>query len=106
MKLYTIFLPLNYTDGRLIEIEKFEDVEKDLIALFGGITMSSENAPMKGVWLYKGVRFKDKIVKIEIVTKKPETLTSFFRIIKKNLKNSFNKLIFSSQSVRYERFNH
>ena len=91
MKLFTVFLPMNYNDGRDVEIEKFEEVEKDLVALFGGITMSSEKSPMKGVWLYKGVQFKDQIVKIEIVVEETKNIDRFFHNYKEKLKEMFQQ---------------
>ncbi|MBI3193995.1 MAG: hypothetical protein HYZ34_05925 [Ignavibacteriae bacterium] len=92
MNLYTIFLPLQYNDGRIIELEKFEQVEKELVALFGGITMSSEKAPLRGIWLYKGVQYNDQIVKIEIVAENDTSTEHFFQNYKERLKDMFEQL--------------
>ena len=70
---------MKYNDGRDIEIEKFEQVEKELVAIFGGITMNSEKAPLHGIWLYEGVRYKDLIVKIEVVAENNKPIELFFQ---------------------------
>ncbi|TAK54265.1 MAG: hypothetical protein EPO24_13330 [Bacteroidetes bacterium] len=75
-----------------VEIEKFEEIEKELVAIFGGITMGSEIAPLRGVWLYKGVRYKDQIVKIEIVAEDNKRTELFFQNYKERLKDMFQQL--------------
>ena len=37
VKCYDIYLPLKYNDGTEIEIEKYEEVEDELLDQFGGV---------------------------------------------------------------------
>jgi len=60
--------------------------------VFGGITMGSDKAPMKGIWLYEGVKYKDQIVKIEIATEESEMVRKFFHNYKEKLKEMFEQL--------------
>ena len=47
MKKYEIYLPLKYDDGSEVEPEKLEEIQKQLIAVFGAITVSSLSARFK-----------------------------------------------------------
>jgi hypothetical protein len=48
MKKYDIYLPLKYNDGSDIEPEKLEEVQQQLMAVFGAITVSPLSAPFQG----------------------------------------------------------
>ena len=86
MKKYEIYLPLKYNDGREIEAEKIKQIRKELIAVFGALTVSSQSAPYQGSWKYGGVDFIDDIIKIEIIAAGEKKLISFSR----NSRNSSN----------------
>jgi hypothetical protein len=85
MKKYEIYLPLKYNDGSDIEPEKLEEIQQQLIAVFGAITVSSLSTPFQGTWRYGGVEFVDDIIRIEIIT--DEDLC-FFRNFKRQLNSS------------------
>ena len=38
VKEYDLFVPLNYNDGRQVEPKKFQDLQKQLLDHFGGLT--------------------------------------------------------------------
>jgi hypothetical protein len=54
MTKYEIYLPLKYNDGTDIEAEKLEEIQQQLIAVFGAMTVSSLYAPFQGTWRYGG----------------------------------------------------
>lgn len=83
MRIYEIYLPLKYNDGSDIEPEKLEEIQQQLLAVFGAMTVSSLAAPFQGTWRYGGVEFVDDIIRIEIIT--AEELT-FFKNLKRRLK--------------------
>jgi hypothetical protein len=47
---YEIYLPLFYNDGTSIEPEKFDQVERELVEQFGGVTTVQRQFPLRGVW--------------------------------------------------------
>jgi len=47
---YEIYLPLFYNDGTPIEPEKFDQVERELVEQFGGVTTVQRQFPLRGVW--------------------------------------------------------
>ena len=83
MRIYEIYLPLKYNDGSDIEPEKPEEIQQQLLAVFGAMTVSSLSAPFQGTWRYGGVEFVDDIIRIEIIT--VEEL-NFFKNLKRRLK--------------------
>src|SRR5215216_7639558 len=89
MKIYEIYLPLKYNTGNEIEAEKLEEIQQQLIAVFGAMTVSSLSAPLQGTWRYGGVEFVDDIIRIEIIT--DEDLR-FFKSFKRQLKRELRQL--------------
>ena len=71
MKKYEIYLPLKYNDGSNVEPEKLEQIQLQLIAVFGAISVSPVGAPYKGTWRYGGVEFIDDIVKMKSSRRAP-----------------------------------
>jgi hypothetical protein len=89
MKKYDIYLPLKYNDGSDIEPEKLEEVQQQLMAVFGAITVSPLSAPFQGTWRYGGVEFVDDIFRIEIIT---DEEIYFFKNLKRRLKRMLRQL--------------
>ena len=89
MKIYEIYLPLKYNDGNDIEAEKLEEIQQQLIAVFGAMTVSPLSAPFKGIWRYGGVEFVDDIIRIEIMT---DEELRFFKNFKRQLKRMLRQL--------------
>lgn len=92
MKKYEIYLPLKYNDGTKVEPEKLKDIENQLIAVFGAITVSPLLAPLQGTWRYGGVDFVDDIIKIEIIAKDELEANRFFKRYKQRLKRSLRQI--------------
>ena len=89
MKKYEIYLPLKYNDGSDIEFEKLKEIERQLIAVFGTMTVSPLSAPYQGTWRYGGVEFVDDIFRIEIIT---DEEFYFFKNFKRHLKRTLRQL--------------
>ena len=92
MKKYEIYLPLKYNDGKKIESEKLKEIRQQLMAVFGGITVSSMSAPYEGTWRYAGVEFNDNIFRIEIITTEDLDSLRFFKNLKRQLKRTLRQL--------------
>ena len=90
MTKYEIYLPLKYNEGNEIEPEKLEEIQQQLLAAFGSMTVSSLSAPLQGTWRYGGVEFVDDILRIEIITK--EDSNHFFKRFKRQLKRALRQL--------------
>ena len=89
MNKYEIFLPLKYNSGTAIEPEKIEQIQEQLMAAFGAITVSSFLAPFQGTWRYGGVEFIDDIIRIEVITKEE---FEFFKNFKRRLKRKLRQI--------------
>ena len=89
MNKYEIFVPLKYNSGTAIEPEKIEQIQGQLMAAFGAITVSSFFAPFQGTWRYGGVEFIDDIVRIEIITNEEP---QFFKNFKRRLKSKLRQI--------------
>ena len=59
---YEIYLPLLYNDGTPIEPEKFDQVERELVEQFGGVTTVQRQFPLRGVWRGERQTYLDLIV--------------------------------------------
>ena len=64
MTKYEIYLPLKYNDGTGIQPEKLQEIQQQLLAVFGAMNVSSLSAPFQGTWRYAGVEFVDDIIRI------------------------------------------
>jgi|SRR5215213_10827830 len=91
MTKYEIYLPLKYNDGTGIEPEKLEEIQQQLIAVFGAMTVSSLSAPFQGTWTYGGVEFVDDIIRIEIITKADLISNHFLKNFKRQLKRKLRQ---------------
>ena len=92
MRKYEIYLPLKYNDGRDIEPEKIKQIKEELVAKFGGITVSSRSSPYQGTWKYAGVKYIDDIIKVEIVTSGDKLTKRFLKDFKERLKESLQQI--------------
>jgi hypothetical protein len=90
LKRYEILLPLNYNDGTEIEKEKFDLTNEDLVIKFGAVTFDSIVA--SGHWLYKGVLYKDQLIRFRIDTEDSKEAREFFSDFKITLKQRFQQL--------------
>ena len=89
MNKYEIYVPLKYNNGAVIKPEKLEQIQEQLMAAFGAITVSSLFAPFQGTWRYGGIEFIDDIIRIEVITKEE---LEFFKNFKRRLKRKLRQI--------------
>jgi len=92
MTKFEIYLPLRYNDGTDIETEKLKEIQQQLIAVFGAMTLSSLSAPLQGKWRYRGVEYIDDIVRIDIIDREEWDSIQFFKNFKRRLKRKLRQL--------------
>jgi hypothetical protein len=102
MNIYTLYLPLTYNDGTPIERATFEQIRNELTAMFGALTATSSAAPLEGVWVYEGVSYQDKIIKIEVITEGNVRTEQFFSSYRETLKERLQQLdiLITVQEIR------
>lgn len=59
---YDFYLPLRYNDGRDIEREKLDQVEKELFSRFSGLTSIKRDFPLRGIWGNETTVYEDEII--------------------------------------------
>ncbi len=92
MTKFEIYLPLKHNDGTNIEDKKLEEIQQQLIAVFGAMTLSSLSAPLQGKWRYGGVEYTDDIIRIDIIAKEEWDSIQFFKNFKRRLKRNLRQL--------------
>lgn len=88
LKRYEILLPLVYNYGEEIEKEKFFQTDQELVEKFGATTTDTTVAI--GSWVYKGVLYKDKLIRIRVDVEDTEDVRKF-RHCPISIKNSPEK---------------
>ena len=92
MTKFELYLPLKHNDGTAIEAEKLKEIQHQLIAVFGAMTLSSLSAPLQGKWRYGGVEYIDDIVRIDIIAREDWDSIQFFKNFKRRLKRNLRQL--------------
>jgi len=87
---YEILLPLRYNDGRLVELEKFDQTNLELLAEFSGTTVDMITAI--GAWRYRGVVYEDELVRLLVDVPSSAQADAFFRDYKETLKARFEQV--------------
>jgi hypothetical protein len=77
VKEYDLFLPLTYNDGSPIESKRFQNLQEQLLAEFGGVTFFPQ--PNEGLWQLGEVVYKDEIVIYRVLATKPRKARAFSR---------------------------
>jgi hypothetical protein len=92
MTKFELYLPLKHNDGTAIEAEKLKEIQHQLIAVFGAMTLSSLSAPLQGKWRYGGVEYIDDILRIDIIAKEEWDSIQFLKNFKRQLKRILRQL--------------
>lgn len=87
---YEILLPLAYNDGKEIEKEKFFQTDQELVEKFGATTTDTTIAI--GSWVYKGVLYKDRLIRIRVDVEDTEDARRFLEDFKEVLKERFKQI--------------
>jgi hypothetical protein len=89
---YDIFLPLTYNDGRMIEDHKFDQVERQLLERFQGLTAQLREFPFRGIWQAESRQYIDNIILMTVLDFRPRGSTRFMRQLKRSLLENFDQL--------------
>jgi hypothetical protein len=89
VKEYDIFVPIYYNDGSPVEPEKFQDVQKRLLAHFDGLTFFPQ--PNQGFWKLADVTYRDEIVIYRVLSPKGRGAKRFLSQLKARLKEEFKQ---------------
>ena len=92
MTKFELYLPLKHNDGTAIERAKLKEIQHQLIAVFGAMTLSSLSAPLQGKWRYGGVEYIDDILRIDIIAKEEWDSIQFLKTFKRQLKRILRQL--------------
>ncbi|ETX01401.1 MAG: hypothetical protein ETSY1_07495 [Candidatus Entotheonella factor] len=84
MKEYDIFIPLYYNDGRAIEAQKLQELQRLLRDHFDGLTFFPQ--PNEGFWTMAGVTYRDEIVIYRVITSNESQARQFLTGLKEHLK--------------------
>jgi hypothetical protein len=87
VKEYDIFLPLRYNNGRPIEADKLQALQKELLDRFGGLTYFPQ--ANQGFWKLGDVTYRDEIVIYRLLTSNVRRARRFLRTLKEQLKVEF-----------------
>ena len=90
IKRYEILLPLVYNYGKEIEKEKFFRTDQELVEKFGATTTDTTIAI--GSWVYKGVLYKDRLIRIRVDVEDTEDARKFLEDFKEVLKERFKQI--------------
>ena len=91
MTKFEVYLPLKHNDGTAIERAKLKEIQHQLIAVFGAMTLSSLSAPLQGTWRYGGVEYIDDIIRSDIIAKEEWDTIQFFKNFKRRLKRKLRQ---------------
>jgi hypothetical protein len=89
---YDLYLPLTYNDGRLVEDEKFDVIERRLLAHFGGLTTLQRDFPLWGIWQGETQLYFDRVIIMTALDFRRQGSTRFLRQLKKDLLREFEQL--------------
>lgn len=89
VKEYDLFVPLYYNDGRQIEPQRFQDLQKRLLGHFGGLTFFPQ--PNEGFWTMAGITYRDEIVVYRVITSDEQEARRFLSDLKEQLKEAFQQ---------------
>ena len=87
MREYEVYVPLHYTDGRAVEMDKLISLKRRLVNEFGGLThFPQEN---EGLWKVGDFTFRDQIVIFRVLAADPVKSERFLQQLKEDLKRDW-----------------
>jgi hypothetical protein len=89
VKEYDLFIPLYYNDGRQVEPQRFQDLQTELLAQFGGLTFFPQ--PNEGFWTLAGMTYRDEIVIYRVLTSNQQEARRFLSDLKERLRQEFQQ---------------
>lgn len=90
-RVYEIYLPLTYNDGRRIERAKWHALEHQLMEQFGGLTSHRDVAPKRGLWREGTTVYVDQINILTVLDERPRGSARFITQLKSQLLEQFEQ---------------
>jgi len=89
---YDIYLPLTDNNGRPIDDAVFRDLQKRLLARFGGLTVQQRDFPLKGIWYSDTQIYMDLVIIMTVLDFRRQGSTRFIAQLKRDLLRAFEQL--------------
>jgi hypothetical protein len=99
---YDLYLPLAYNDGRPIADELFDEIERRLLARFGGVTSQQRQFPLRGIWQGEVQLFLDRVIIMTALDFRRNGSTTFIASLKESLLMKLDQLeiLITEQTLR------
>jgi hypothetical protein len=88
---YDLYLPLTYNNGRPIEDERYDQVERRLLARFGGLTSDQREFPLRGIWQGRTRLYLDQVIVMTVLDFRRQGSTRFLAQLKPVLLQEFDQ---------------
>jgi hypothetical protein len=89
---YDIYLPLSDNAGRPFADERFDAVERQLLARFGGLTTLQRDFPLRGIWQGGARIYLDQVIIMTVLDFHRRGSTRFIAQLKQTLLREFEQL--------------
>jgi hypothetical protein len=86
-----LYLALTYNDGRPIEDETFDAVERRLLAQFGGLTALQRDFPLRGIWQGETRLYLDQVIIMTVLDFRRRGSAKFLKQLKGDLLRQFDQ---------------
>jgi hypothetical protein len=84
VKEYDLYIPLHYSDGSKIAVEKLQQVQAQIVDRFGGLTHFPQ--VNIGLWKLGKAVYRDEIVIFRVLSSESQSAETFLRELKRTLK--------------------
>lgn len=88
---YDFYLPLTFNNGRPIPDERFDQIERRLLARFGGATSQQRAFPLRGIWQGATQLYLDQVIVMTVLDFRPSGSTRFVAHLKRDLLAEFDQ---------------
>jgi hypothetical protein len=89
---YDLYLPLTDNHGRLITDKVFDDLERRLLARFGGLTSQQREFPLRGIWQGGTRLYLDQVIIMTVLDFRRAGSTRYIARLKQDLLRVFEQL--------------
>lgn len=99
---YDLYLPLTDNAGRAFAAERFDSVERRLVARFKGLTAHQREFPLRGIWQGETRVYHNQVVIFTVLDFRLRGSTRFITQFKQVLLREFEQLeiLITEQSLR------
>lgn len=89
---YDFYLPLTFNDGSRVPRVKFTNLERRLLARFGGATALQPDAALRGLWLSEAELYVDQVIIVTALDYRARGSAKFIAELKRDLLREFDQL--------------